>query len=87
MSTWSCYLAEWYEHGVSDQPFEATAAALATCNALADVTIVTALAVPADDMVVAVFTAKSADAVIEACRRVGLPVQRVSEAIRFGHNP
>ena len=28
-----------------------------------------------------------ADAVIEACRRVGLPVQRVSEAIRFGHNP
>ena len=82
-----CYLVEWYRREYVAEPLDVTAAKLdesaaSMCAEGLPVQLVTLLAVPADEVVFAVFTAGSEDIVARACRRAGLPADRLSAAAR-----
>lgn len=84
MSTVACYLTEWYARDVTSQPLEVTTAKLSACigDTGSRVVLVIAVAVPADDMILAVFIADSAHTVAEVCGRAGLPAQRLTPAVQ-----
>jgi hypothetical protein len=80
-----CYLVEWYRREYIEESLEATAAKLcegaaSMCADGSPVQLVTMLAVPTDEVVFAVFAAGSEDIVARACRRAGLPADRLSAA-------
>lgn len=84
MATVACYLAEWYAPDVTSQPLEVTTARLRRCtvDTSSPIALTMAVAVPADDMILALFVADSAHAVAEVCSRAGLPAQRLTPAVQ-----
>jgi hypothetical protein len=80
------YLAEWYRPRLCAAELEDAAAKLETGVAAisddgSDVRLMLALAVPADDVLFALFAASSAQNVSEACLRAGAPAERLTHAL------
>jgi hypothetical protein len=81
-----CYLAEWYRPEVTQQPIDETVAKLDAVAATmrvegALVKLVVTLAVPTDEVIYGVFAARSPDIVVQACRRAGIPLERLSSDV------
>ena len=80
------YLAEWYRSHLTSGELEDAAASLqsgvaAVCGTGEDVKLLMALAIPTDEVLFGLFAAPSAQAVREACRRAGLPAERLTDAL------
>lgn len=76
-----CYLVEWYRPDLADDLVaRLDQFATAAHEAGTQVTLLMALAVPADEVVFGLFAADSVDAVTRVCGQAGLPAQRVTEA-------
>ena len=80
-----CYLVEWYDSSLTEEPLDDTAARLNECAVLmsaqgSPVQLLNLLAVPTDEVLFAVFTADSANTVAQTCDRAGIPAQRVTTA-------
>jgi hypothetical protein len=80
-----CYLVEWYRPECIEKSMEVIAAKLdasmaSMCAQGSPVQLVTMLAVPADEVVFAVFAASSKGIVAQACGMAGLPADRLSTA-------
>jgi hypothetical protein len=80
-----CYLVEWYQSAVTEEPLDDTAARLSECAVLMSgqgsaVRLLNLLAVPTDEVLFAVFTADSANTVAQTCDRAGIPAERVTSA-------
>jgi hypothetical protein len=85
----SCFLAEWYRPDVTSRTIEATAAALHTAAAAMrakgmQVRLLMTLAVPEDEVMYAMFSAYSADCVVETCKHASMPVERLSSNVLLG---
>jgi hypothetical protein len=83
-----CYLVEWYRPEVAED-LDDTVTKLdewvaSLCTAGSPVELLMAFAVPIDEVVFGVFAAASADVVAQACRRAGIPAQRLTAAVRAG---
>jgi hypothetical protein len=81
-----CYLAEWYRPQLTEELLDSTVARLdecvrAMCAAGSPVQLLTAVAVPNDELVFGVFAARSEQVVAQVCRQAGVPAQRLSPAI------
>ncbi len=81
-----CYLAEWYRPELTDELLDNTVARLdecvrAMCAAGSPVQLLTALAVPNDELIFGVFAARTKQVVAQVCRQAGIPAQRISPAI------
>lgn len=81
-----CYLVEWYRPEVTAGELDATAASLqagvaAMCGEGSPVELLITLAIPADEVLFGVFTAGSARDVSEACRRAGIPAERLTSVV------
>ncbi|HZZ47891.1 MAG TPA: hypothetical protein VFE65_13480 [Pseudonocardia sp.] len=79
------FLAEWYQAGLTEEHLDRIAAQLTDSAASAappdlSTRLLTMLAVPSDEVVFGVFAADSAQAVVNACLRAGLPVDRLTPA-------
>lgn len=80
-----CYLVEWYQPELTADRLNRTAERIDACtvSVSADgmpVQLLLSVAVPADDVIVGIFAASSEDCVMEACRRAGIPAQRLTFA-------
>jgi hypothetical protein len=83
--TLPCYLVEWYRPELTAAQLDRTAAKLADCAATmrdegSSVLLLMTLAVPTDEVLYGVFAAGSAKSVSEACRRAGIPAERLTKA-------
>ena len=81
-----CYLAEWYRPQLTEELLDNTVARLdecvrAICAKGSPVQLLTALAVPNDELIFGVFAAGSEQVVARVCRQAGIPAQRISPAI------
>jgi len=81
-----CYLVEWYYAELTTENLDHTAARISESAATmradgSPVRLLLTLAVPTDEVLFALFAARSAHIVSEACRRAGIPAQRVSNAL------
>jgi hypothetical protein len=79
----ACYLAEWYRPEVTEQPLDDTVAKLDAVAATmrvegSRVELLVTLAVPTDEVIYGVFAARSPEIVVQACRRAGIPLERLS---------
>jgi hypothetical protein len=90
----ACYLAEWYRPEVTQQPLDDTVAKLDAVAATMRVegslvNLLVTLAVPTDEVIYGVFSACSPDIVVQACRRAGIPLERLTSdvAARFTRTP
>jgi hypothetical protein len=77
------YLAEWYRPRlcaaeVEDARARLEAGVAAMCMGGLDVQLLLALAVPTDEVLFALFAASSEQEVDEACRRAGIPAERLT---------
>ena len=86
------YLVEWYRPAIANEPLELSVTRLIECAALVSasgspVTLRATLAVPTDEIVLAVFDSASEHSIAEVCRQAGCPAQRVTAAVdaRFWH--
>lgn len=82
----SCYLAEWYRPAFDDPHLEEAAAKLtdsaATMTSAGEpVQLLAMLAVPTDEVIFGVFTARDAAQVDRACQLAGVPVARLTAAV------
>jgi hypothetical protein len=82
----ACYLAEWYRPAVTQQPLDDTVAKLDAVAAMmrlegSPVKLLVTLAVPTDEVVYGLFAACSPDSVFQACRRAGIPLERLSSDV------
>ena len=82
----SCYLVEWYHPEVTEDALDATAATLdesaASVSAQGSpVRLLTLVCVPTDEVLFGVFAADGAQIVAQACRRAGIPAQRLTAAV------
>ncbi len=82
----ACYLAEWYRPEVTQQPLDDTVAKLDGVVATmrvegSQVKLLVALAVPTDEVIYGVFAAVSPESVVQACRRAGIPLERLSSDV------
>ncbi len=78
-----CYLAEWYRADFSRGAVEQLVTALRAASEdsygeSTKVRLVAAVAVPADEVLYAVFAATSSETITEACGRVGMPPERLT---------
>lgn len=82
----ACYLAEWYRPEVTQRPLDDTVAKLdavaaTMCVEGSLVKLLVTLAVPTDEVIFGVFAAGSPDMVVQACRRAGIPLERLSSDV------
>jgi hypothetical protein len=80
-SATQCFLVEWYQTGPAALTAEEAAEQLSRAAAASGdgpVLLIMALTVPADQTLFGVFSAASADAVIDTCQRAGWPADRIS---------
>jgi hypothetical protein len=82
----ACYLAEWYRPEVTQRPLDDTIAKLDAVAATMRVEgslvkLLVTLAVPTDEVIYGVFAAYSPDIVVQACRRAGIPLERLSSDV------
>jgi hypothetical protein len=80
------YLVEWYRPDLTAGKLDHTAARLEECAATmrgegSPVQLLMALAVPTDEVLFGIFAAHSAQVVSEACRRAGVPAERLTNAV------
>lgn len=80
------YLAEWYRPEVIQQPLDDIVAKLDAVAATmrvegSVVNLLVTLAVPTDEVIYGVFAARSPDIVVQACRRAGIPLERLSSDV------
>lgn len=80
------FLAEWYRPAVVDEPLDLSVSRLIECAAAisaggSPVNLRATLAIPGDEMVLAVFDSASGQSVAEVCRQAGCPAQRVSAVV------
>jgi hypothetical protein len=80
------YLVEWYRSAIADEPLDHSVARLIQCAASmsaagAPVNLLATLAVPTDEIVLAVFDSASELSVVEVCRQAGCPAQRLTAAV------
>jgi hypothetical protein len=82
----SYFLVEWYQSGPAALSADAAVAhltrAAATDTEVPPVVLVTALLVPKDETFFGVFSAASADAVIQTCQGAGWPADRISIGVQ-----
>jgi hypothetical protein len=76
-------LAEWYRPAVTERLVDEIVATLDAATAAVSaegtpVRLMLTLAVPTDEVVYGLFAAESPDNVVEACRRAGIPIARLS---------
>ncbi len=81
----SCFLAEWYRHGLAEAPVGRTVATLDDAAAAISasgtpVRLLAVLAVPSDAVLFGVFSAGSAQIVAQTCDRAGMSAQRLTPA-------
>jgi (2Fe-2S) ferredoxin len=89
LSPSSCFLGEWYRPDVTSRTIEDLDAALhIAAEAMRakgiQVRLLMTLAVPADEVLYAMFTAYSADSVVQTCKQAGIPVERLSSDVLLG---
>jgi hypothetical protein len=82
----ACYLAEWYRPEITQQPLDDTVAKLDAVAATmrvegSRVELLVTLAVPTDEVMYGVFAAGSPEIVVQACRRAGIPLERLSSDV------
>lgn len=82
----SCYLVEWYRDGLPQDAIDESFAMLSQgAGLLSDdgsrAEVVLMLSVPTDDLIFCVFSAASAEVVLAACARAGIPAERVTPAM------
>lgn len=80
-----CYLVEWYRRESIEESLDVTVTKLdkgaaSMCAEGSPVQLVAMLAVPTDEVVFGVFSSGSPHFVAQACRRAGLPADRLSPA-------
>jgi hypothetical protein len=80
------FLVEWYRPTIAEEPLDQSVARLIRCAASSSaagsqVNLLATLAVPSDEIVLAVFDSASEHAVAEVCRQAGCPVQRLTAAV------
>lgn len=80
------FLVEWYRPAIADEPLDHSVARLIECAATASaegspVHLLATLAVPADEVVFAIFDSMSEKPVADVCRSAGCPPQRVTSAV------
>jgi hypothetical protein len=85
----SCFLAEWYRPEVTSRTVDDITALLQTAAAARiaegkQVRLLFTVGVPADEVLYAMFSAYSADIVVETCRLAGLPLERLSSNVALG---
>ena len=85
----SCFLAEWYRPDVTSRTVEDIAAVLDTAAAElrakgTQVRLLMTLAVPADEVLYAMFSAYSADSVIRMCEHAAIPLERLNTDVLLG---
>jgi hypothetical protein len=88
------YLVEWYRPAIADEPIDLSVARLIQCASSLSATgspvnLLVTLAIPTDEIVLAVFDSGSEQTVAEVCRRAGCPAQRLTPAVdaRFWRGP
>jgi hypothetical protein len=80
------FLVEWYRPAIAEEPLDESVARLIGCaetisSAGSPVHLLATLAVPTDEIVLAVFDSASEQAVAEVCRQAGCPAQRLTAAV------
>jgi hypothetical protein len=88
------FLVEWYRPAIADEPLDLSVARLIECAASVSATgspvnLLAMLAVPSDEIVLAVFASASEQSVVDVCREAGCPAQRLTAAVdaRFWRKP
>lgn len=76
----SHFLAEWYSPELGESAFQATVDRIIERTSVdpAGARLLVALLVPGDEVAFAVFDASSAQAVVDVCRGIGVPVHRIT---------
>jgi hypothetical protein len=80
------FLVEWYRPAIADEPLDLSVSRLIQCAASSSaagfpVNLIATLAIPNDEIVLAVFDSASDQLIAEVCRRAGYPAQRVTGAV------
>jgi len=80
------FLVEWYRPAIADEPLDLSVARLIRCAESisasgATVNLLATLAIPNDEIVLAIFDSASEQSVTEVCRQAGCPAQRVTSAV------
>jgi hypothetical protein len=80
------FLVEWYRPRISEEPLDQSVSRLISCAASisaagSPVNLLATLAVPTDEIVLAVFGSASEQTVAEVCRQAGCPAQRLTAAV------
>ena len=80
------FLVEWYRPRIAEEPLDQSVARLISCAASSSaagspVHLVATLAVPNDEIVLAVFDSAAERTVAEVCRQAGCPAQRLTAAV------
>jgi hypothetical protein len=80
------FLVEWYRPTIAEEPLDSSVARLMQCAASisaagSPVHLLATLAVPSDEIVLAVFDSSAEQSVAEVCRQAGCPAQRLTAAV------
>jgi len=80
------FLVEWYRPTIADEPLDLSVARLIRCAESVSATgptvnLLATLAIPTDEIVLAVFDSASEQTVAEVCREAGCPAQRVTSPV------
>ncbi len=80
------FLVEWYRAAIAEEPLDLSVARLIECAASVSaagspVNLLATLAVPSDEIVLAVFDSASEQSVADVCRKAGCPAQRLTAAV------
>jgi hypothetical protein len=80
------FLVEWYRPAIADESLDLSVARLIRCAksvsaAGTAVNLLATLAIPSDEIVLAVFGSSSEQSVAEVCRRAGFPAQRLTPSV------
>jgi hypothetical protein len=80
------FLVEWYRPAIADEPLDLSVVRLIECAASVSaagspVNLLAMLAVPSDEIVLAVFDSASEQSVADVCREAGCPAQRLTAAV------
>lgn len=81
-----CHVVEWYRPDVTRAQLDDAVVNLDGCVAAMrgeglDIELLMTLALPAEEVVFAVFAARSAQTVYDVCRRAGVPAERLTHEV------
>ena len=88
------FLVEWYRPAIAEEPLDESVARLIRCAASisaagSEVHLLATVAVPNDEIVLAVFGSAAEQSVVEVCSQAGFPAQRLTASVdaRFWQGP